>query len=259
MLLSGGAGVDSADHAGETPLHSAAYSGSVGVAGLLLSGGARVDAADGVGETPLHRAAYSGSVRVAELLLARGASAESVAAEAETVVLEMFVSWFRNGDRTRLAFKATTAELAVNNFQQDAEINIPRLGRFTAPMTSAMESLRSLLQRYYEMVVDSGLFRLVPHAPIVHLNGRRVHPDHAYFDNVTGVFRQAMENGEWTCVDCAEYTRDGHSILRTAIERGRGERRRMFSTRALDCRFAGGERLECIDPDFGIFEIGWHD
>ena len=60
---------------GFTPLHAAAYAGSVPIAKLLLEKGATLDDADNkAGVTPLMVAGEKDHVELAEFLLARGAN-----------------------------------------------------------------------------------------------------------------------------------------------------------------------------------------
>jgi ankyrin repeat protein len=49
-----------ADEYGSTPLHRAAFAGSVEIVAMLLEGGAIEDARDVNGHTPLHIAAHCG-------------------------------------------------------------------------------------------------------------------------------------------------------------------------------------------------------
>jgi ankyrin repeat protein len=74
LLLSKGADVMARNAGGFTPLHAAAYSGSVRIAELLLGKGAVLeDAANKAGVTPLMVAVEQNRVAMLELLIARGA------------------------------------------------------------------------------------------------------------------------------------------------------------------------------------------
>ena len=44
-------------------------------------------------------------------------------------------------------------------------------------------------------------------------------------------------------------------LVRRRGNRGQRARRRAFSVEDLNCRRLDEQRLECIDPEFGIFEI----
>ena len=190
---------------------------------------------------------------------------------AETIVLKMEVSHSRNLDQMSLTFKETTVEFMTNTFQVNSQnqTQSPQLGQFEISMTSIMSSLKSILRSYYRMLTvnsDNGLDLssiikaignapvTIPHAPILHLNDYRVPHDHTYFSDIRNTFREVREEN-WTCVHCAEYRKDGRSILRIVKRRGQREQRRRFSTRALNCYRLDQKRLECIDPEFGIFEI----
>ncbi len=69
-LLAAGCPVDTASHAGDTPLGLAASHGHVAVTRVLLDAGARVDVGAGpTGATPLHRASGHGHTHVVRALL----------------------------------------------------------------------------------------------------------------------------------------------------------------------------------------------
>jgi len=79
QLLENSAVVDSTDHDGDTALHKAAGSNSVGVAKLLLRYFANVDSTDNEGATALHWATRWNNVDVAEILIAHSANLNATA------------------------------------------------------------------------------------------------------------------------------------------------------------------------------------
>jgi len=95
-----------------TPLHFAAESGQLDVAGLLLSRGAGIDAEDRGGDTPLHRAVLYGGVEMVDLLLGQSPN------------LEVQNSY----GRTPLHYVARetgSAELAERLLDAGSEVNVP--------------------------------------------------------------------------------------------------------------------------------------
>lgn len=79
ILIEFGADVDttSQNNFKVTPLHSAAASGNIEIAGLLLENGANANARQQAGFTPLHSAAQNGQVEMALLLLEHGADVKA--------------------------------------------------------------------------------------------------------------------------------------------------------------------------------------
>jgi hypothetical protein len=77
-LLARGAGINAKDGNGNTPLHNAVLYGRSDLVRVLLENRADVNAADKGGMTPLHRAACSGHVEVGRLLLDKGANMHAV-------------------------------------------------------------------------------------------------------------------------------------------------------------------------------------
>jgi ankyrin repeat protein len=81
VLLDHGANADTVNNMGETPLHLVSrgefdsQSQGVGVARLLLQRGLDVHAKDHDNDTPLHSAAFSGTLEIARVLLDHGANA----------------------------------------------------------------------------------------------------------------------------------------------------------------------------------------
>jgi len=73
-LLANGAGVNTKDRTGRTPLHWAAVKGNKEVAEFLIAKGANLEAIDRTGRTPLHQAALEGHDGVAILLINKGAN-----------------------------------------------------------------------------------------------------------------------------------------------------------------------------------------
>jgi ankyrin repeat protein len=84
VLLEAGASVSATNDYGSSPLHVAAYGGSVGAVDLLLKNKADVSSIDRTDSTALHRAAFSGSVEVVQKLIHHGANVQAEKSGGET-------------------------------------------------------------------------------------------------------------------------------------------------------------------------------
>lgn len=73
LLIKAGADRNARDKRGNTPLHTAAHNGDLGVARDLLAARADLDARNEAGETPLHKAATSADLTIIRLLVQAGA------------------------------------------------------------------------------------------------------------------------------------------------------------------------------------------
>ena len=185
----------------------------------------------------------------------------------EGVVVSMEVSHYRNLDYRSLAFEGTSVEFVTNVFFFDSQEpnRLPSLGRFRTSMTPRLRIVESIFRAYHR-ILSRGKgsilhFPIMPHAPIMHINKRRLYYGMPLHSSIERDFRAAIEevwNGDWTCVDCAEYRRDGRNISRIDRSVDGEESQRRFSRRDLDCKSYGDGWLECIDPEFGIFEIPWN-
>ena len=76
-LLEAGGDVNARGIRGETPLHTAAWSGQTGTAKLLIDSGAAVDTRNTSGNTPLHGATIWGHTDTVKMLLEQGAAADA--------------------------------------------------------------------------------------------------------------------------------------------------------------------------------------
>ncbi len=188
----------------------------------------------------------------------------------EAVVLQMEVSHSRNTDQTSIIFKDKKVELVTNTFTRK---DTPRLGRFQVPLSNRLKLLRKQIQLYRKLIdskkpaIDvSKLYKAigisqnkkdptVHHAPVVRLNGKEVLAQHPYFQALKNILRDISQEEKWSCVDCAEYQRKQNNIVRWIRKTGKKPVIRTFSRKHLNCFPLNKNRIECIDPQFGIFEI----
>ena len=112
-LLAGGADVNDANDRGWTPLHQAAYTNNVGIAGMLVAKGAALDAeAHGAGGTPLVVALFWGHREVADLIGSYGVAPGNLRTAAGLGSIELLEALFRD-ERTLLPEAALPADFTV--------------------------------------------------------------------------------------------------------------------------------------------------
>lgn len=201
------------------------------------------------------------------------------------LVLQWQVSHTRNTDQISLIFREETVELVTNtsSYQKSKEV---RLGWFSSPMDSQLEELKEQIQSFYDqlrktvplstIIKDSRVKPQVePHAPILRINEEQIQREHPFFKPMANIIRQVWAR-EWTCLECATYTKKRQHITRTVkklkpddltgkttdSEKKTGKSKkqwkvtkRRFTKKLFNCLPKGKNKVECIDPQFGIFKI----
>ncbi len=127
------------------------------------------------------------------------------------------------------------------------------------------------------------------HAPVLRINEETVHDEHIDFKPLAKIIREAWKR-EWVCIKCAAYklavtkpqTKNKDKIARPKAENTKiirevktmqKERKNKspaktspvqqkvktqidtFSKKQLNCITNGNNKIECVDPQFGIFEL----
>ena len=205
-------------------------------------------------------------------------SAKKLASYEETqlMVLQWTVSHLRNTDQISLIFKQGSVEMVTNtsSWQKDS----PLLGRFSSRYTDHLTALKEQVGEYYtewtNTVPVSSLINIEgfpikeidPHAPVLSLAGEAVPKNHPYFEPLSNIIYSIWEN-KWSCIECASYQKKRNSIVRTVtsstLPEGRRKTpttkkvRKTFSKAQLECipKEEGQDDIECVDPEFGIFEL----
>lgn len=199
------------------------------------------------------------------------------------LVLQWEVSHPRNTDQISLIFKQKTVEL-VTNTSSYQNGRIARLGRFESPLNSKLKTIKEEVKRYYvqlrKTVPVSSLIkdprfqeatRADPHAPVLHINKEEIDNKHAYFKPLANIIYKIWEHN-WTCRECALYKKEKKIIVRTVKRRSlqsktatkekksKGKKQGEISKQRIpgklfNCIPKGKNKVECVDPQFGIFEI----
>ena len=200
------------------------------------------------------------------------------------LVLEWEVSHPRNTDQITLIFRQKSVELATNTSSYQKG-KVAKLGRFESPLNFKLKALKEQVERYYiqlrktvpvsSLIKDSRFYSEVePHAPVLRINEEKIKNRQTYFKPLASIIYKIWEN-EWTCLECAIYKKNRKFIIRTVKTLKSGSNRKAedqeksqnkekqqwetkiqkFSKKQLRCVSKEKDRIECIDPKFGIFEI----
>ena len=200
------------------------------------------------------------------------------------LVLQWEVSHSRNTDQISLIFKQRSVEL-VTNTSSYQKSKVARLGRFVSPLNARLKELKEQVNQYYvqlrktvpvsSLIKDSRFKPPVdPHAPLLRINEEKIKYGQAYFKPLANIIYKVWGH-QWTCVECALYEKKEKSIVRTVkriksesesepasrikkmaeVKKQWKKSKQRFSRKLLDCVPKGKNEIECIDPQFGIFEI----
>ena len=199
------------------------------------------------------------------------------------LVLQWEVAHLRNTDQISLIFKKQSVKLVTNtsSYQKGRTV---RLGQFESPLNSQLQTLKEQINQYYtylnETVSVSSFIKnsrrplFNPHAPVLRINEEEIQSQQAYFKPLAKLI-YTVWNHKWTCVDCVLYEKRKSSIVRTVkkiksglnaktVTKKKGHnttrkqwetRTQVFSRKQLNCISKEKGKIECIDPQFGIFEI----
>ena len=209
----------------------------------------------------------------------RGTSSQ----DPQVLVLQWEVSHSRNTDQISLIFREEVVEMVTNTSSwQDREP--VRLGRFYSPYTRELQNLKAQIHSsHLHRQRSASLLSMVaqktglktpphPHRPVLRINGEEWQEGDKNFAPLLRVISSSWSR-EWKCLECAVYERQNKSIVRTfkkssflqdgevLIPPGKKTethqtRTKVFSLKSLGCRSGEeGRPLECVDPQFGIFEL----
>lgn len=196
------------------------------------------------------------------------------------LVLQWEVSHPRNTDQISLIFRENTVELVTNtsSYQKDKKI---RLGRFQSPLTLELKMIKEQIKRHrtrlkqtvpvLSLIKDSRIPRLKPdpHAPLLRINEETIQAGSPHFKSLAPIIYEIWEQ-EWTCVECATYKKRRKSIIRT-IKKLKSSKdspkntkksknkwsttKQRFLKKFFNCVPKEKKKVECVDSQFGIFEI----
>ena len=182
------------------------------------------------------------------------------------LVLQINISHSRNQDQTSLIFREKTVDFVTNSFQmssKEKKQNV-RLGHFTGALNKNFRTLQRQIVSIKKNLESKKTTKndqsaqMSPHAPVIHIgrDGKLLtfKEQDAHFRRLRNILSKARDRN-WTCVSCAKYKRSGKSIIRTLEKKDRKSSSRSFSRKSLKCINLNKSRIECVDPQFGIFEL----
>ena len=190
------------------------------------------------------------------------------------------MSHSRQSDRIAVVLKQDTVHLAVNTSSFQKKGQKIRLGIFQSALTPQLkvfkESVQEIYNRLQKTVPMSSVIKMDkrfqaqpdPHAPVIHINKEKIEQGHFAFKTLESLIYKIWEN-KWKCVRCAFYTRGKNFIQRTLYDPLPAEEQnsskkstsqwkkinKKFSQKQLKCRPKGKKKIECVDPEFGIFKL----
>ncbi|MCY4524483.1 MAG: hypothetical protein OXB84_07075 [Halobacteriovoraceae bacterium] len=209
-----------------------------------------------------------------------------LATDKRPLVLQIEIPHPRNKDQISLVFKKNIVELVTNTSSYQKSKTV-RLGRFQSSLDPRLKFWKKQVKYHY-----SRLNRTVPllsffknlnlkpptdiHAPVLRINKKKIHHEQPAFKPLMDIIGKAWGK-KWDCVECATYENKGNSILRTVqkplgsgtkwirwiMEKIKNKKhqnkwkteKQNLSKKSLKCLPKGKKKVECTDPQWGIFII----
>ena len=199
----------------------------------------------------------------------------------EVLVLQLEVSHPKNVDQESVIFNKDHVEFVTNVSLPSPRngTHRPRLGRFWHSYNTTLKLLKRKVIAYKNIIasrktrrttsfaiidqistkIERNISQNNPHPATIRLGGDgrvlEVEEENPHFKILRGILSD-IKRTEWKCRSCAEYTKKGHTITRTTKRDQETLSSTDFPLNRLGCRRHGKEDgLECIDAQFGIFEI----
>lgn len=203
-----------------------------------------------------------------------------VYASEDPLTLMWQVSHSRNKDMIAVTFRQDTVQLTVNTSSFQKKGQKVRLGLLQSKITPQLQSFREQIleisNRLQKTVPLSSIMKIDkrfqsqpdPHAPVIYVNKEKIKQSDPDFKPLEKLFYKIWEN-KWKCVNCSFYTRKNNLIQRTlynptSIEEQSSSKKspsqwrktkKNFSRKQFKCIAQGKKKIECVDPEFGIFKI----
>ena len=184
------------------------------------------------------------------------------------LLFQFRVSHQRNVDHISLVFRGDKLQL-ITNTSSYQKSKTPSLGVFEINMNPDLKDLEQKLQAYYkelsstismlDFINKEGIKlrkSIDPHAPIIQINEEKIEDDDIKFGQLMPIIQNIWEH-KWECMECATYSKKENRIIRTIKKPKQGEQEvvKTFSKQQLRCYDKPDKQVECVDPQFGIFEI----
>ena len=211
------------------------------------------------------------------------------------LVLQWEVSHVRNTDQISLIFRKNKVEWVTNSSQKASEARLGHFSAPLTPQTQVLkDKVQKYYHQFKKTVPVSSLITdprfpkaVEPHDPVLRINEENIPHGHPAFQALADIIHGGIPQKKLECVACALYKArlpnkakpvqeksgkpptaktagDHHisslnksdiKILRILKRKTKTVEEKTFSAKDFNCVLKGKAKMECVDPQFGIFEV----
>ena len=188
-------------------------------------------------------------------------SANIFAKKDPPLVFQYQVSHSRNVDQISLIFKEELyLSSNTSSFQKSRPVG---LGLFKLAMNKELLQLRGQISKHYKRLSQTlslleyiQLDKKMPPSPVLlKINDEEMDSSDPHFHQLMEIIYNVWEQ-PWKCHECAIYKKKRKSIVRIVKQpHSKKKVKKIYSKKDLNCFSKNKKVLECVDPEFGIFEL----
>ena len=197
---------------------------------------------------------------------------------ADPLILQLEMPYPRNTKSTTLIFKQKTVEFITNSYRTKQKINLKNkqsvhLGQFSMPIKEKFKLIKQEIEAYKKLLssrksLSNDVLQILKipgrhsqyNPRTSHLQIREgqqsinIRESSPYFTALRDILTEARDN-KWTCTLCAKYQKSNNFIVRFVKKQGRKPASTKFTKESLKCYPINPQKIECLDPEFGILEL----